>query len=68
MLVESQRGQFNPGSGMGNLAILARSTIDPGLIEPSPFAPPPPPPPPPGCEGGGGGGRLGFSPPAPLAC
>lgn len=64
MLVESQRGQFRPGSGKGSLANLARSTIDPGLVNPSP----PPPPPPQGCEGGGGGGRLGFSltpPPTP---
>lgn len=53
MFVESHLGHFNAVSGIGMLAIRARSAMDPGLIEPAP------PPPIWGCGGGGGGGGGG---------
>lgn len=55
MLVDSHRGHLSAASGMGMLAIRARSTIEPGRIE----LPGLPPGPPWGCGGGGGGGGGG---------
>lgn len=60
MFVDSHLGHFSPASGCGIFAILARSVIDPGLIEPGPPPPllPPSLPLPPPPAGGGGGGRC----------
>lgn len=53
MLVDSHLGHFNAVSGIGMLAIRARSAIEPGRIEPADPLPPC------GCDGGGGGGGGG---------
>lgn len=52
MLVDSQRGHFCAVSGIGMLAMRARSVIEPGLIVPAPL-------PPCGCGSGGGAGMIG---------
>lgn len=51
MLVDSQRGHFCAVSGIGMLAMRARSVIEPGLIVPAL--------PPCGCGSGGGAGMIG---------
>lgn len=57
MFVDSHLGHFRAVSGIGMLAIRARSAMDPGLMEPAPPGPC-------GCGGGGGGG--GSEPALPL--